>query len=88
MFVGKVRTITRPGTLVLNFMKASCLSIYSMQGKLNGGKREDTVLQTKEKMNQKRYNKILINNLVCSVCTGKYFHVQTSFSVNRSLKCI
>ena len=79
MFVGKVRTITRPGTLVLNFMKASCL---------NGGKREDTVLQTKEKMNQKRYNKILINNLVCSVCTGKYFHVQTSFSVNRSLKCI
>ena len=33
----------------------------------------NTALKTVKKMNQKPYNKSLIN-LVCSVCTGKYLH--------------
>ena len=33
--------------------------------------KRNTVLKTEKKMNQKPYNKSLIN-LICSVCTGKY----------------
>ena len=47
--------------------------------------KRNTALKTEKKMNQKPYNKCLIN-LVCSVCTGKYFFAQTS--PHRSSVCM
>ena len=45
MFVAKVRTITRPGTLMFPFLKA----IIHKRGKLNGCKSEDEHSATKQR---------------------------------------
>ena len=89
MFVGKFRTITRPGTLVLFFLKSiseenECLRGVNM--KWNQQDQANTALKTEKKMNQKLYNKRFIN-LVCSVCTRKYLRFFRS-DLAPSLLCL